>query len=152
VPLAVTVKGLDKVKRDIEHRYGKAELTRRGQAALKEAADTILVPAVRSQTPPSNPTSPWRRPGSRDKHPGPMAQRAYSKRLKTRTDEVAAQLVGIKTSHTAVVVKGSKPHFQPKRNFQHPGAMDNDIFGRAVRSTDPAAIAAAVLAEILKGP
>ena len=99
------------------------------------------MPVIRPQIPPSNPTSPWRRPATKVRHKGPMSQRLYSKRLRIRTDEVAALFVGIKVDYLTMVVRGTKPHDIPNafgrgKNFVAtciPVPQSNDIFGRAMK-------------------
>lgn len=137
--LSVEVKGTDKVIRDLNKRLGWQAMRKKADRALKDAADQVLMPVIRPQIPPSDPTSPWRRPATKVRHKGPMSARLYSKRLRIRTDEVSVLFVVIKTSYLTMVVRGTRPHDIPnafgRKGFtaKHPGAKSNDIFGRAMK-------------------
>jgi hypothetical protein len=134
----VEVRGLDKVKRHIESRYGKAALQRRGKVALKEAADTVLIPAVERETPTGDATSPWRRPTSKAKKT-PLKTTVYAKALRPRADEIAATRVAHNRYYRVMVIRGAKPHDipnflgRPGYTFRHPGAHSNDIIGSATK-------------------
>jgi len=131
----VEIRGLDKVVKDIEERYGKAGMRRRMNAVLKQVADMVVVPAIRREIPPTPDSPPWQRYPV--KFPGPMRGKVVSKALRARPDEVGAVRVGIKTSHTVAVIRGTKPHDIPNamgtgRTWHHPGAKADDIIGRAM--------------------
>jgi hypothetical protein len=139
----VEVQGVDRVKKDLLAKLGKVALRKRGQAALEQAADTVLLPAMQREAPPPNPTSPWRRPNGRSrgkpiKPPGPMKSSAFSKPLKPRTTEIAARYLGFRVAYANMVMRGTKPHDIPNYlgrrgyTYQHPGAKSNDIIGRTL--------------------
>ena len=134
---SVQVKGLDEALKLLQNRYGAAELQKRGERALIAASNEVLKSAVEAQVP-TGTTSPWRRPNSRVRYPGPMAQRIFVKGLPPRSGEIAAAFTGIRTSYTVMVIRGTKPHDIPNyrgstATWHHPGARSNDIIGRALR-------------------
>lgn len=134
--LKVEVKGVDKVIRDIEAKYGRRGLATRGSKVLVASANAVLVPAMAQQAPVGT-NSPWSRPGARRRNPGPMRQRAYARPIRPRAPEVAAAFAGFRAEHAVMVMRGTKPHDIPNHMggdgvWRHPGARPNDVIGRAV--------------------
>ena len=154
----------EKALKNIEKRYGKANVSRKAQQALERAADRTVVPAVRSETPSGDASSPWRRrstlwaPDVRrmSKYPGPMKDKVHVyKRVKKRgRDEAAAVVVSIRHYAVMAVVRGTKSHKEPQhwlyhgdtkrhpRARPHPGSKGNDIFGRALKRSRGALVKA----------
>ena len=149
----------EKALKNIEKRYGKANVSRKAQQALERAADRTVVPAVRSETPSGKGNSPWNRgttKWSKDlralrKYPGPMKDRVHVyKRVKKRgRDEAAVIVVSIRHYAVMAVVRGTYKtgaHREPQHPYystrDHPGFKGNDIFGRALKRSRGALVKA----------
>ena len=143
--VGIKIKNIDKLKRDLEAKYGPGAMRRKGRAALSTAAKATIVPAVVSEIPSGDRTSPWRT-GRHDnpKVPGPMRSRVVVTSPRLRAGEHAAIHIGIRHYATNVVIRGGKPHEQPNHPFRkkHPGSRPNDIFGKAGRKSTQAFVAA----------
>jgi hypothetical protein len=134
------VKGLDKVIKDIARRYDPKEAGRRVTQALYEAAKAVAVPAIQSQVQSTThgaegEPSPWRR-GRQVKNPGPMAKRVRVKKLKPRINEYGAVHIGINTSTSSAVIRGTKEHdikTSTGQTYHHPGAKSNNLLGNAMK-------------------